>query len=236
MNITDRGNRADKRVPAPVRTEFHAEIDHLTAELGEMCALAANVMTCATTALVRADGEAADRVGAELGRLSRLNQCVSERAFAILALQAPVAHDLRVVMSAFPIAADANRMGGLAANIAKMHLRPQATPIPPIALTTFEEMGRQAVLLAERAQSAVLVTDLAAAQSIAEGDEVMNALHRKLFMLVLDDRWEHGPMAAANVMLLGRFYERFADHAVAIARRVVFQASGHLPHVSAYPT
>jgi phosphate transport system protein len=219
-----------------MRTEFHAEIDHLTAELGEMCALAATVMTCATTALVHDDGDAAYRVGVELARLTRLHHCVDERAFAILALQAPVAHDLRVVMSAFPISSDANRMGGLAANITKVSRRREATPVPPVALEVFAEMGRHAVALAERAQSAVLVSDVVAAQRITEGDEVMNDLHRRLFAMVLDDRWEHGPIAAANIMLLGRFYERFADHAVSIARRVVFRASGRLPHVSTAPT
>lgn len=219
-----------------MRTEFHAEIDHLTAELGQMCELAATVMACATTSLVHDDDDAAHRVGVELARLTRLHHCVSERAFAILALQAPVAHDLRVVMSAFPISADANRMGGLAANITKVTRRRESTPVPPVALEVFADMGRHAVLLAERAQAAVLVNDLVAAQRITEGDEVMNELHRRLFTMVLDDRWEHGPIAAANVMLLGRFYERFADHAVSIARRVVFQASGRLPNVSASPT
>lgn len=217
-----------------MRTEFHAEIDHLTAELGEMCALAATLMTCATAALVHADDDAAVRVGVELARLARLRHCAEERAFAMLALQAPVAHDLRVVMSAFPIAADADRMGGLAANITK--LRRRGTAVPAVALGVLAEMGGHGVRLAERAQFAVLGHDVVAAQNITAGDEAMNDLHRRLFTLVLDDRWEHGPIAAANVMLLGRFYERFADHAVSIARRVVFQVSGHLPQLSTTPT
>ncbi|MCX2710520.1 phosphate signaling complex protein PhoU [Mycolicibacterium sp. J2] len=218
-----------------MRTEFHAEIDHLTVELGQMCEIAATVMTDATAALVHDDDDAAHRVGVELARLTYLHHSVDERAFAILARQAPVAHDLRVVMSAFPISADADRMGGLAANISKVSRRRGSTPVPPVALDVFAAMGRHAVALAERAHSAVLRTDLVAAQHITDGDEAMNALHRRLFTMVLDDRWEHGPIAAANVMLLGRFYERFADHAVSIARRVVFQASGQLPNIGASP-
>ncbi|MGJ6126384.1 phosphate signaling complex protein PhoU [Mycolicibacterium sp. Y3] len=224
-----------QRVSPDMRTDYHAEIDRLTAALGEMCAVAAHAMECATNALVRADREAAQRCRAEAARLSQLHHRVDEQAFAILALHAPVAHDLRVVMSAFPISADAHRMGGLSVNIAKVNRSREAVPTPPTALTVFAEMGRHAVALAHSAQSAVLVNDLAAAQRITDGDEVMNQLHRRLFGMALGDRWEHGPRAAANVMLLGRFYERFADHAVGIARRVVFQASGRLPHISMSP-
>lgn len=218
-----------------MRTEFHAEIDRLTAELGEMCALAAASMECATDALLRSDREAARHCDVEVARLTRLYHCVDERAFSILALQAPVAHDLRVVMSAFPIAADANRMGGLAANIAKEQRRRHVAAVPADARPVFAQMGRQALLLAEHARCAVVNGDVAVAQHIPDGDEVMNDLHRRLFIMVLDDSWEHGPMAAASVMVLGRFYERFADHAVGIARRVVFQTSGRLPHISMSP-
>jgi phosphate transport system protein len=219
-------------VPARMRTEFHAELDRLTAELGGMCALAARTMECATDALVRSDREAAHRCGVEVAQLGRLHHCVSDRAFAILALQAPGAHDLRVVMSAFPIAADAQRMGGLAANIAKEQRRRRATAIPPIAVSVFAEMGRHAVALTEFARRAIVDGDAAAAQQITDDGEEMDRLHRRLFAMVHDERWEHGPLAAANVLVLGRFYERFADHAVGIARRVVFQASGRLPHIT----
>ena len=219
-------------VPAHMRTEFGAELDRLTAGLGHMCALAAGTMECATDALVRSDREAAHQCGIEVARLGRLHHGVNERAFAMLALQAPDAHDLRVVMSAFPIAADALRMGGLAANIAKHQRRRRATAIPPVAVEVFAEMGRQAVALTEYARCAIVDGDAVAAQQITDDGEEMDRLHSRLFATVLSEQWEHGPIAAANVMVLGRFYERFADHAVGIARRVVFQASGRLPHVS----
>ena len=213
-------------------TEFHTELDRLTAELGGLCALAASTMECATEALVRSDREAAHQCGIEVARLGRLHHGVSEHAFAMLALQAPGAHDLRVVMSAFPIAADALRMGGLAANIAKHQRRRRATAVPPIAVEVFAAMGRQAVALTEFARRAIIDGDAVAAQQITDDGEEMDRLHARLFAMVLGEEWEHGPIAAANVMVLGRFYERFADHAVGIARRVVFQASGQLPYVS----
>ncbi|MBI3225643.1 MAG: hypothetical protein HYZ39_11380 [Mycolicibacterium cosmeticum] len=138
-----------------MRTEFYAELDRLTAELGGMCALAASTMECVTDALVRADREAAHQCGVEVARLGRLHHCAGERAFAMLSMQAPGAHALRVLMSAVPIAADANRMGALAANIAREQRRRRPAGVPPVAVADFAEMGRQAVALTEFARRVV---------------------------------------------------------------------------------
>lgn len=206
-----------------MRTAFIAQIDRLTADLGQMCALAAVTAADATAAVVDADFEAAPRVRATLHRLDQLNRRIDRSAFALLALHAPVAHDLRVVMSAFSIAANADRMGALAANIAK------TGPAPESARDLFVQMGSQAVSLAETAHRAVLGDDAAEAERLLHDDALMNDLHRELLTTVLTDRWPHGVQAASDVALLGRFYERFADNAVEIARKVIFQARGETP-------
>lgn len=213
-----------------MRTEFHAELDRLTAELAEMCASAAVLVDSATEALVHADLPSAERVAAELAHLDMLDARARDRAFSVLARQAPVARDLRRVVSAIQIAADADRMGGLAANVAKIARRhhPESA-VPDPAGQYFVHMGRIAVELAEGAQIAVMTGDVERARHIQNGDDVMNDLHRRLFGLLTDRQWPHGTAAAADVVLLGRFYERFADHAVAIGRRVVFQSTGHVP-------
>ena len=64
------------------------------------------------------------------------------------------------------------------------------------------------------------------AARIREEDDAMDDLHRHLFSVLMDREWKHGVAAAVDVTLLGRFYERFADHAVEVARRVIFQATG----------
>lgn len=200
-----------------MRTAFIAQIDRLTADLGQMCALVAVTAADATAAVVDADFEAAPRVRATLHRLDQLNRRIDRSAFALLALHAPVAHDLRVVMSAFSIAANADRMGALAANIAK------TGPAPESARDLFAQMGSQAVSLAETAHRAVLGDDAAEAERLLRDDALMNDLHRELLTTVLTDRWPHGVQAASDVALLGRFYERFADNAVEIARKVIFR-------------
>ena len=214
-----------------MRTKFHAELDRLSAELGAMCATAGSIMECATATIVAGDQEAAGNVWVELAHLDALNQRVQNRTFALLAQQAPVARELRFVVSAIQISADANRMGGLAANIAKVAKRRHPEPaIPADTAQHFAEMGRVAVELAGRTHRALVDLDVDAALELAPADAEMNDLHRRLFALVADPTWSHGPTAAADLVLLGRFYERFADHAVEIARRVVFEATGRAPY------
>lgn len=219
-----------------MRTEFHAQLDRLTAELGEMCGIAAATAADATASVVDRDVIAARRVRSQLSRLDDLNEQVDQRAFALLARHAPVAHDLRLVMTAFGIAANADRMGALAINIAGIGTRARTgVAVPARTLGLFADMGRHAVDLAERAQRAVIAGDTVEAARIQQGDAAMNDLNRELLTTVLNDRWSDGVAAATDVALLGRFYERFADHAVDIARKVIFQASGETPEVGQIP-
>ncbi len=210
-----------------MRVVFQAQLDQLTAELGEMCATAAGVMKRATTALTRGDIDAAEQVSADLARLDRLHDHVCDRALSLLALQAPVARDLRRVVAAIQIAANAHRMGGLAAKIAAAApggARSGSVPAPTLA--HFATMGRVAVNLAERVQSAIDTGDVTDIERIQVDDDVMDDLHRQLFTVVTDPGWVNGAARAAEVVLLGRFYERYADHAVEIAQRLIFENTG----------
>jgi phosphate transport system protein len=90
-------------------------------------------------------------------------------------------------------------------------------------------MGRVAVELGNSAQEVLLSHDPEKAARIREEDDAMDDLHRHLFTVLMDREWKHGVAAAVDVTLLGRFYERFADHAVEVARRVIFQATGQFP-------
>ena len=211
-----------------MRTGFHEELDSLTADLGAMCELATGIMHWSTAGLVDDAERSTDVLSADLARLDQLDKAVSDRAFTLLALQAPVARDLRLVVSAIQIAADAHRMGGLAANIARVARRNHREPaIPATALSHFAAMGRVAVDLGGQVTEAVVTCDASLAVRIQD-DDTMDDLHRQLFALVTDQRWTHDVAAAADAVLLGRFYGRFADHVVEIARRVEFQASGRL--------
>lgn len=189
--------------------------------------MAGEAIGLATEALLKADLVLAERVIAGQADLIAVNTDVEETAFALLALQAPVAADLRAVVSAIRIAADAQRMGGLAVHVAEIaRMRHPQNAVPDDVRGHIAEMGRLAEQLAGGAREVLLAQDPGRAAQIRRDDDAMDELHHQLQEVLRDPRWTHGVVAAVDVTLLGRFYERFADHAVQIARRIIFQATG----------
>ncbi len=213
-----------------MRTAFHDQLASLTETLSQMCGLAGEAMQRATQALLQADLVLAEQVITNHDQLSRMQSQAEEVAFALLALQAPVARDLRLVVGSMQNVANAERMGGLALHVAKIaRRRHPAHALPEEVNGYFAEMGTVAVQLATSAQEVVRSRDPEQAARISRDDDAMNELHKHLFTVLMDKEWKHGVGAAVNVTLLGRFYERFADHAVEIGRRVVFQVTGETP-------
>jgi len=213
-----------------MRTAYHEQLDQLSEQLGDMCGLAGEAMERATQALLQADLAVAEQVISDHDQIVAMSARAEEAAFVLLALQAPVAGDLRSIVSAIQIVADVDRMGALALHVAKIARRrhPQHA-LPEEVNGYFSEMSRVAVELGNSAQEVLLTRDPEKAARISEEDDAMDDLHRHLFTVLMDREWKHGVTAAVDVTLLSRFYERFADHAVEIARRVIFQATGNLP-------
>ena len=213
-----------------MRTAYHEQLDALTNQLAEMCRMSGVAMERATQALLQADLVLAEQVIGDHGKLSTASARAEEGAFVLLALQAPVAGDLRAIVSSIQIVADVERMGALALHVAKIARRrhPQHA-LPEEVNGYFAEMGRVAVDLASSAQDVLISKDPEKARRIRQDDDAMDDLHRHLFSVMMDREWKHGVAAAVDVTLLGRFYERFADHAVEISRRVIFQVTGNLP-------
>jgi phosphate transport system protein len=192
-------------------------------------------MERATQALASRSG-ARRQVITDHERIADLSARAEEKAFVLLALQAPVAGDLRAIVSSIQIVADIDRMGSLALHVAKIARRrhPQHA-LPEEVNGYFAEMGRVAVELGNAAQEALMSRDPEKAAQIRDEDEAMDDLHRHLFTVLMDREWKHGVTAAVDVTLLSRFYERFADHAVEVARRIIFQATGKYPYEEEIP-
>ncbi|MBV8790289.1 MAG: phosphate signaling complex protein PhoU, partial [Mycobacterium sp.] len=205
----------------------HDQLDALAEMLSKMCGLAGLAMDRATQALLQADLAMAERVITDHDDLAQMQADAEEAAFVLLALQSPVAGDLRLVVGSMRNAADAERMGGLALHVAKIARRRHPNhALPDEVNGYFAEMGRIAVDLGNTARDVLLSRDPKQAAEIGLEDVAMDRLHRELFSVLMDEEWPHGVAAAVDVTLLGRFYERFADHAVEIGRRVVFEATG----------
>jgi phosphate transport system protein len=210
-----------------MRTAFHEQLDSLTETLSQMCGLADLAMERATQGLLQADLAIAEQVFADHEHLARTRTDAEEAAFLLLALQAPVAADLRIIVGSMQNVADAERMGGLALHVAKIaRRRHPARTLPKEVDGYFAEMGRIAVDLGNSAKDVVLSRDPERAAQISRDDTEMDHLHQQLFTLLKENEWPHGVASAVDIALLGRFYERFADHAVEIGRRVIFQATG----------
>jgi phosphate transport system protein len=213
-----------------MRTAYHDELAELRVALGAMCELSGVTMEHATRALLQADVDVADRLLEDRRQMEHYSAEAEEKAFKLLALQSPVAGELREVLTGLQIVADIDRMYALALHVAKVaRLRHPAPALPEEVRGYFAEMGSLAVRLAEGAREVLQTLDPQDALELDADDDAMDDLHRHLFSVLMDREWPHGVAAAVDVTLLGRYYERFADHAVAVGRRVVFQATGKTP-------
>jgi phosphate transport system protein len=210
-----------------MRRVYHEQLEGLTSSIAELCGLAGTAMERATQALLQADLRLAEEVITDHDRMASLATTAEREALSLLALQAPVAGDLRAVISAIRNIADVDRMGALALHVAKLtRRRHPAKALPEEVNGYFTEMGRIAVDMGNSVKDVVLSGDPEGARRLDDDDDDMDGLHRHLFSVLMNREWEHGVAAAVDVTLLGRYYERFADHAVEIARRVVFQVTG----------
>jgi phosphate transport system protein len=210
-----------------MREAFHDQLDAMSDDLVEMTRLVGSAMSRATTSLLDADLGLAEQVIAGDDGIDAIASKVEDDCFHVSALQQPVATDLRVIVAALRISASLERMGDLAAHIAKAaRLRYPASAVPVELRATFTSMGAVAQNVVNKTGSVVATKDIALAADIARADEEMDDLHRELFRTVLAPTWSHGVEAAIDVTLLSRFYERFADHAVTIAKRVVYVVTG----------
>ena len=209
---------------------YHEQLGEMRAHLAEMCGLAAAAMEHATRALLDAELSLAEQVIADHEHISVMSQKTEAAALRLLALQQPVAGDLRSIVGSIHIGADIERMGALAVHVARIsRLRHPECALPDDVRASFTEMGTRAVQLAGTAQEVLMSGDIGKAARLRDEDDAVDAEHRRLFTLLIDHKWQDGVCSAVDVALLGRYYERFADHAVEIGRRVVFEETGGLP-------
>ena len=204
-----------------MRTAYHERLDDMVEQLGKMTRLVASAMSRANNALLDADIEVAEKVITSDVHVDQMREELDAEVISILALESPVAGELRLVVAVLRISATLERMGDLAVHIASVaRLRYPESAIPAELRGTLLEMGQIAELVVQKAGSALVSRDGSLFEQIERDDDRMDALHRKLFTLILDDSWEHGVEGAIDVTLISRYYERFADHAVSVARRV----------------
>jgi phosphate transport system protein len=210
-----------------VREHYREELEDINTCLVDMATSVGSAMSKATTALLDADVALADLVIAGDEHVDAVRESIEERCFTLLARQQPVATDLRTITTAMRIVADLERMGDLAVHVAKLaRMRFPESAVPVEVRPIFLEAGHVAQNLVTKTGAVIAKLDVRAATELESDDDLMDALHRQLFTEVLSPGWPHGMESAIDITLLGRYYERFADHAVSVARRVVYLVTG----------
>ncbi|MGW5662820.1 phosphate signaling complex protein PhoU [Streptomyces sp. NPDC003758] len=210
-----------------MREAYQAELASINDGLVEMANLVGSAIGLATTALLDADLQLAESVISADEQVDDLQRDLENRAITVLARQQPVATDLRTVVTSLRISADLERSGDLAQHVAKLaRMRYPERAVPHDLRRTILEMGRLAQRMMAQAAEVILTQDVKAALQLEQDDDRMDELHRAIFQHLMDDRWHHGVETAVDVALVGRYYERFADHAVSVARRVVYLVTG----------
>jgi phosphate transport system protein len=213
-----------------MRDVYHDELDDIGKRVVEMTNFVAVAMERATAGLLLPNFDVAEQVVRQDARVDALRVELEDRCVQLIALQQPVATDLRVLISTMHLVADLERMGDLAMHVAKIaRLRYPDNAVPAEVRDVISQMGEVARSLVHKVADVVEGRDVALAQAIEAEDDSMDALRRKLFTVVLSTHWSHGTEAAIDVTLLGRYYERYADHAVSVARRTIFIVTGARP-------
>jgi phosphate transport system protein len=213
-----------------MRELFHDELDSVFADLAAICSQVEAAVAGATEALLTGDAELAERVISGDAVIDQAREDVEDKAFSLLSLQAPVAGDLRVVVAALRMVTELERMGDLSVHVAKIaRLRVPNIAVPEEIRPTLSRMAAVAEDMVGRVKAIIADRDVSAAIALGRDDEEMDQLRRRSFAELLSDDWSQGVEAAVDVALLGRYYERIADHAVSVANRVVFVVTGERP-------
>ena len=213
-----------------IRSAFQDELDGVSQSLVDLTNMVAESIVKASKSLLSADLNLAEDVIATDAKIDDFQHDLDTRIIDIIARQQPVASDLRALITALRMSADLERMGDLSHHIAKVaRLRHPANAIPNDLILAFTEMGYVAEKLATKVATVITTRDTDMALQVERDDDEMDDLHRKVIAGILSSGAGITIESAIDLTLLGRYYERFADHAVAVARRVYFLVKGEFP-------
>ena len=215
-----------------MRDVYYDQLDGIIDELVTMTHQVQSAVRRASQALLEGDAEVAEDVISRDAEIDAERERIEERSFELLALQQPVAGDLRMLVAALRMVADLERMGDLSVHVAKVaRLRVPGTAVPEAMVPTIARMAEVAQDMVGKVADIIAERDVDAAYALEQADEEMDSLRSSSFRKMLSDDWEHGVEPAVDIALLGRYYERIADHAVSLARRVVYLVTGQNPHM-----
>ncbi len=213
-----------------LRESYHESLNSVVTDLVSMTDAVREAVRLGTKALLEADLATAEAVISDDAKLDAIHDDLEARCFSLLARQAPVAGELRTIVAAMRMVADLARMGDLAAHVAKIaRLRYPEKAVPEGLVPNFTLMARVAEEMVQTAGRALGERNAHDAAKLADSDEEMDELRKSQFRVLMGKDWPYTVEAAVDVALLGRYYERIADHAVIMASRVIYVVTGLHP-------
>ncbi|MDQ3616072.1 MAG: phosphate signaling complex protein PhoU [Actinomycetota bacterium] len=217
-----------------MRDLYYDQLDAIIGELVSMTHSVKHAVSQATKALLTADAEVAEQVISDDAAIDLARERIEERSFEVLALQQPVAGDLRMLVAALRMVADLERMGDLSVHVAKVaRLRIPSVAVPAEVRPTIARMAEVAEFMVESVAVVIADRDVDAAYALERADDEMDQLRSSSFRFMLSEDWPYGIEPAVDMALVGRYYERIADHTVSMARRVVYLVTGQTHAVDA---
>jgi len=210
-----------------VRKVFQADLQQIGEDLIEMSQRVGDAMERAWDSLSNADIDLAQEVIAADAKIDFLQTQLDERAIDTLALQGPVASDLRMIVGSLRMSASLERMGDLARHLAQLaRLRFPKRAIPSAISGTFSQMAQLDISIAKEVGRLLDTRDLGIAREIIDLNRQLDQLHASVFKIIAEDSWQEDAPTTVDVSLTSRYLERFGDHGVSVARKVTYLVTG----------
>jgi phosphate transport system protein len=212
---------------ALIRSVFQDELDGVSQTLLDLANMVSDSMGKATASILNIDLKLAEEVIKTDEQIDTVQHDLDARIIDIIARQQPVASDLRALVTALRMSADLERMGDLAHHVAKIaRLRHPEAAVPAETVEIIRGMGKVAQEMATKTGQVISSRDTNLAREVEKDDDQMDDLHRKLISTIISMKWDKGVESAIDLTLLGRYFERYSDHAVSVSRRVYFLVTG----------
>lgn len=210
-----------------MRNAFQEELDSIHDTLVKMGQLVEDSMSEATRALLEPNLEIAEKIIKNDDVIDDMQHELDARTMMIIARQSPVATDLRTLVTSLRMSADLERMGDMAHHIARLaRMRFPNIAVPAELREIVSNMDRVALSIIKKTTKSIDARNTTLALELERDDDEMDKLHRQLFEKLMADNWPYGTDVAIDMTLLGRYYERCADHAVSVGRRVYYMVNG----------
>ena len=215
---------------ALIRSAFQDELDHISQSLVDLAEMVSISMAKATSSILNSDLKLAEEVITSDEKVDALQHDLDTRIIDTIARQQPVASDLRALITALRMSSDLERMGDLAHHIAKVcRMRHPESAVPAELTEIIKSMGAGDVKITEKVAVVIATRNVEMALEIDKDDDVIDELHRVLITKLVEPNTGYSIDKAIDLTLLGRYYERYADHAVSVAHRVYFLVTGEYP-------